>query len=69
MTGTGTVVLSASNGYTGSTTVNAGKLYANGALNSVVTVNAGTFGGRGSSPGASVAMVAESRADITAPAR
>ncbi len=55
MTGTGTVVLSASNGYTGSTTVNAGKLYANGPLSSVVTVNSGLFGGRGSSPGASVA--------------
>lgn len=56
MTGTGTVVLSASNGYTGSTTVNAGKLYANGPLpNSTVTVNAGLFGGRGTSPGASVA--------------
>ena len=55
MTGTGMVVLSASNSYTGSTTVNAGKLYVNGALASVVTVNAGLFGGRGSSPGVSVA--------------
>ncbi len=56
MTGTGTVVLTANNGYTGSTTVNAGKLYANGSLASVVTVNAGLFGGRGTSPGASVAV-------------
>ena len=55
MTGTGTVILTASNGYTGSTTVNAGKLYFNGPSSSVVTVNAGTFGGRGSSPGVSVA--------------
>jgi autotransporter-associated beta strand protein len=55
MTGTGTVVLSNSCGYTGSTTVNAGKLYANGPLASLVTVNGGLFGGRGSSPGITVA--------------
>jgi fibronectin-binding autotransporter adhesin len=55
MTGSGTVVLAASNGYTGSTTVNAGKLYANGPLASVVTVNGGIFGGSGTSPGAAVA--------------
>ena len=65
MTGSGTPVLTASNSYTGSTTVNAGKLYANGPLAGVVTVNGGIFGGRGSSPGRRWRLAAASRAATT----
>jgi autotransporter-associated beta strand protein len=45
----GRLILSASNLYQGSTTVNGGALIVNGSIKSVTSVNAGTFGGSGSS--------------------
>lgn len=50
--GTGTLVLSGTNDYTGDTSVNAGTLRVNGALSSEVTVDAnGTLGGSGTITG------------------
>jgi fibronectin-binding autotransporter adhesin len=46
---TSTLTLSGTNTYTGATTVNSGTLLVNGSLTSIVTVNAGAFGGGGSS--------------------
>src|SRR5207237_1337955 len=46
--GTGTLILSGGNTYTGPTTVNLGKLEVDGSIASVVTVNnGGTLGGSG----------------------
>ena len=49
LTGSGTQILTGSNTYTGSTTINGGRLLVNGSLVSPVTVNSGgTLGGTGS---------------------
>src|SRR4029077_7854989 len=54
--GTGSVVLAASsNTYTGSTTINAGKLNVNGSLTVPAAVNGGVLGGSGTVPSATVA--------------
>ena len=45
--GLGNLTLSGSNTYTGSTTVNAGKLFVDGSITSAVTVNGGALGGSG----------------------
>jgi autotransporter-associated beta strand protein len=50
--GAGTLTLSASNTYSGATTVSSGTLLVNGSLgNTTVTVNGGTFGGTGTIAG------------------
>ena len=41
--GSGATVLTASNTYTGATTVNAGALFVNGSLTNSVTVHGGAF--------------------------
>jgi autotransporter-associated beta strand protein len=50
--GTGTMVLSAANTYTGSTTVSNGTLLVNGSLASGATINGGTLAGSGTLGGA-----------------
>ena len=47
-TGSGTLVLTGNDTYTGATTVNIGKLIVNGSSTSATTVTAGTLGGNGS---------------------
>lgn len=54
-TGTGTLVLSGTNFYTGGTILNSGGLVANGILSSMVTVNGGTLAGVGTIGGGVVA--------------
>lgn len=49
---TGTLTLTGTSTYTGPTSVGGGKLLVNGSITSAVSVNAGTFGGTGSSSGA-----------------
>jgi autotransporter-associated beta strand protein len=53
--GSGAVVLTAGNSYTGGTTINAGKLYVNGSLTGAVAVNGGFLGGNGSAANVTVA--------------